>query len=278
MKLLRGLTILGIAMLLEAYSPPSPPASCSQSPGATSTAGTTSNNTGSDTHNNDSTVTAPAISDCNFTDNGSTSSDISDNDTGYSYHANFTSDVSSSYNSRKHSSLSSHSSPSKTGTSGTSGTTGSPTNTSVLPTATALAITSDTSTPTPTATATESRPCPPPHSTTTVSGTFKGIYEFSGKNSSADANNVIISGTFLNYYWSKIEPQKGTFHWELLDQDMKPRVLVPDGSFLAKTSHLGETQVVDYAVSQNLWLQDNDMGAHRTLTSQRHLHVSHRST
>ncbi len=39
---------------------------------------------------------------------------------------------------------------------------------------------------------------------------FKGIYEFSSHNSSTDATNPAIAGTYLGYYWSQLEPLTGT--------------------------------------------------------------------
>ncbi|HEY5005763.1 MAG TPA: beta-galactosidase [Ktedonobacteraceae bacterium] len=51
---------------------------------------------------------------------------------------------------------------------------------------------------------------------------FKGIYEFSGHNSSTDATNPALAGTYLGYYWSQLEPQKGQYNWDLIDQQMQP--------------------------------------------------------
>ena len=58
--------------------------------------------------------------------------------------------------------------------------------------------------------------------TTQTQTTPKGIYEFSGKNSSADASNLYLAGTNLMYYWAQLEPQKGQYNWNLIDQDMQP--------------------------------------------------------
>ncbi len=61
-----------------------------------------------------------------------------------------------------------------------------------------------------------------------VSGTdsaeFKGIYEFAGNNSSADAGDPDLTGVDLVYYWSQIEPEKGVFDWSQVDSDMAPWV------------------------------------------------------
>jgi glycosyl hydrolase family 42 (putative beta-galactosidase) len=53
---------------------------------------------------------------------------------------------------------------------------------------------------------------------------FKGIYEFAGHNRSTDVNNPTLVGTSLVYYWKQLEPEKGQFNWNLIDQDMKPWV------------------------------------------------------
>ena len=53
---------------------------------------------------------------------------------------------------------------------------------------------------------------------------FKGIYEFSGQNSSRNASNPALAGTYLGYYWKELEPQKGQFNWNLIDHDMQPWV------------------------------------------------------
>jgi hypothetical protein len=65
----------------------------------------------------------------------------------------------------------------------------------------------------------------PTTTTVPVSTTaFRGIYEFAGDNSSADAANPDLSGVVLVYYWSQIEPQKGVFDWTLIEDDMAPWV------------------------------------------------------
>lgn len=46
-----------------------------------------------------------------------------------------------------------------------------------------------------------------------------------------------------------------------------PLVLMPDASFIGKTHGYGESLVLDYAVSQHLWLQDNGLAANRTFTT-----------
>jgi hypothetical protein len=62
---------------------------------------------------------------------------------------------------------------------------------------------------------------PTPTNTIPTSG-FRGIYEFAGGNSAADATNPELAGVVLVYYWSQIEPQKGVFAWNLIDDDMAP--------------------------------------------------------
>ena len=46
-----------------------------------------------------------------------------------------------------------------------------------------------------------------------------------------------------------------------------PLVLMPDATFIGKTHGFGESLVLDYAVSHNLWLQDNGLVANRTFTT-----------
>jgi Beta-galactosidase len=53
---------------------------------------------------------------------------------------------------------------------------------------------------------------------------FKGIYEFSGHNSSDNVNNPALAGTYLGYYWKQLEPQEGQFNWNVIDHDMQPWV------------------------------------------------------
>jgi hypothetical protein len=53
---------------------------------------------------------------------------------------------------------------------------------------------------------------------------FRGIYEFAGGNSAADATNANLAGVVLVYYWSQIEPQKGVFDWSVIDGAMAPWV------------------------------------------------------
>ena len=52
---------------------------------------------------------------------------------------------------------------------------------------------------------------------------FKGIFQF-GTNSSTLASNPSIAGTHLGYYWSQLEPQKGQYNWNVIDQQMAPWV------------------------------------------------------
>jgi len=53
---------------------------------------------------------------------------------------------------------------------------------------------------------------------------FQGIYEFAGNNSSADARDPDLAGVDLVYYWSQIEPTRGSYDWSLIDQAMAPWV------------------------------------------------------
>jgi hypothetical protein len=53
---------------------------------------------------------------------------------------------------------------------------------------------------------------------------FHGIYEFAGGNSSTDADNPDLAGVVLVYYWSQIEPARGTFDWSVIEDDMAPWV------------------------------------------------------
>ena len=66
------------------------------------------------------------------------------------------------------------------------------------------------------ATGTEMRPHPKADSA------FKGIYAFSGSNSSDLATDPDIAGRSLVYYWRQLEPQKGQYNWALVDKDMQP--------------------------------------------------------
>ena len=50
----------------------------------------------------------------------------------------------------------------------------------------------------------------------------KGIYEFAGDNSAADAGDADLTGVDLVYYWSQIEPEKGVFDWSQIQSDMAP--------------------------------------------------------
>jgi hypothetical protein len=51
---------------------------------------------------------------------------------------------------------------------------------------------------------------------------FKGIYEFAGDNSAADAGDPYLTGVDLVYYWSQIEQEKGVFDWSQIQRDMAP--------------------------------------------------------
>ncbi len=52
-----------------------------------------------------------------------------------------------------------------------------------------------------------------------------------------------------------------------------PLVVMPDSSFIGKTHGFGESVVLDYAVSYNLWLQDNGLATNRTFTTNQWLQV-----
>jgi hypothetical protein len=52
--------------------------------------------------------------------------------------------------------------------------------------------------------------------------TFRGIYEFAGGNTKADATDPNLAGVVLTYYWSQIEPQKGVFDWSPIESAMAP--------------------------------------------------------
>jgi hypothetical protein len=53
---------------------------------------------------------------------------------------------------------------------------------------------------------------------------FRGIFVFNGNNTSTFSDNPSISGTYLGYYWSQLEPQQGQYNWSLIDHDMQPWV------------------------------------------------------
>ncbi|HLZ57815.1 MAG TPA: beta-galactosidase [Ktedonosporobacter sp.] len=61
-----------------------------------------------------------------------------------------------------------------------------------------------------------------PSTVTTTSTGFKGIFVFDNKNSTDHVTDPSIVGTYLGYYWSQLEPQKGQYNWNIIDQDMKP--------------------------------------------------------
>jgi hypothetical protein len=51
---------------------------------------------------------------------------------------------------------------------------------------------------------------------------FQGIYVFSGGNSATYADDPLVAGTYLGYYWSQLEPQEGRYNWNQIDSDMQP--------------------------------------------------------
>jgi hypothetical protein len=53
---------------------------------------------------------------------------------------------------------------------------------------------------------------------------FHGVYEYAGDNSSSDAANPDLAGVDLDYYWSQIEPTKGTYDWSIITTAMAPWV------------------------------------------------------
>jgi len=53
---------------------------------------------------------------------------------------------------------------------------------------------------------------------------FKGVIEYAGNNSAADAGNPDLAGVDLDYYWSQIEPTKGDFDWAVINSAMAPWV------------------------------------------------------
>lgn len=65
---------------------------------------------------------------------------------------------------------------------------------------------------------------------TLVSGTrtqtqypgFKGLFQFTGNNTSKNSDSPYLAGTVLSYYWSQLEPQQGQFNWSVIDRDMQP--------------------------------------------------------
>jgi Beta-galactosidase len=53
---------------------------------------------------------------------------------------------------------------------------------------------------------------------------FQGIYVLSGGNSATYADDPIVAGTYLGYYWSQLEQQDGQYNWSQIDRDMQPWV------------------------------------------------------
>lgn len=51
---------------------------------------------------------------------------------------------------------------------------------------------------------------------------FKGVYQFTSSNTSANSDNPYLSGNYLGYYWSQLEPQQGVYNWSVIDRDMAP--------------------------------------------------------
>ncbi|MFF4119507.1 hypothetical protein ACFY0P_39510 [Streptomyces sp. NPDC001714] len=67
-------------------------------------------------------------------------------------------------------------------------------------------------------------PSVPPSATPSAAPSFRGIYAFSGGNTSDLATDPDVAGRSLVYYWAQLEPQQGQYCWNLIDQDMKPWV------------------------------------------------------
>ena len=51
---------------------------------------------------------------------------------------------------------------------------------------------------------------------------FKGLYQFTASNTSENAASPYLAGTYLGFYWSQLEPQKGQYNWSVIDQSMAP--------------------------------------------------------
>ena len=50
----------------------------------------------------------------------------------------------------------------------------------------------------------------------------RGIYEFAGGNSGADAHNPDLAGTTLTFEWARLEPAPGRFSWTAVNQAIAP--------------------------------------------------------
>ena len=57
-----------------------------------------------------------------------------------------------------------------------------------------------------------------------VPGAFRGVIEYAGNNSTADAADPSLAGVDLDYYWSQIEPAKGVYDWSVITTAMAPWV------------------------------------------------------
>ncbi len=53
---------------------------------------------------------------------------------------------------------------------------------------------------------------------------FKGIIQFTGEQNPNNASNPYLAGANLAFYWSQVEPQKGHYRWDIIDQEMRPWV------------------------------------------------------
>jgi len=57
---------------------------------------------------------------------------------------------------------------------------------------------------------------------TAPSSSPRGIYAFSGANTSTLATDPDLAGRSLVYYWAQLEPKPGVYRWDLIDKDIAP--------------------------------------------------------
>lgn len=55
-----------------------------------------------------------------------------------------------------------------------------------------------------------------------MANTFNGTYVFNNGNAATFADNPAIAGTYLGFFWAELEPVKGQYNWDLIDNAMKP--------------------------------------------------------
>lgn len=72
---------------------------------------------------------------------------------------------------------------------------------------------------------------PSPQTTNTLTPTktaqypnFKGLVQFTAHITATGSANPYLVGTSANYYWSELEPQKGQYNWQKIDQEIQPWV------------------------------------------------------